>query len=62
MIFESKEFAQSCLWFTTLISKHEILDAAYSALDEVGAVTDKTMPMGQGHKVSRILAWTFHND
>tara|TARA_R110002096_G_scaffold326134_1_gene520020 strand:- start:3329 stop:4309 length:981 start_codon:yes stop_codon:yes gene_type:complete len=62
MIFESKEFAQSCLWFTTLISKHENLDAAYSALDEVGAVSDKTMPMGQGHKVSRILAWTFHND
>lgn len=60
MIFESKEFAQSCLWFTTLISKRENLDAAYTALDEVGAISDKTIPMGQGNKVSRILAWTFH--
>nr|WP_294895773.1 23S rRNA (adenine(1618)-N(6))-methyltransferase RlmF [uncultured Pedobacter sp.] len=60
MIFQSKEFSKSCLWFTTLISNQSNLKNAYAYLKDVEALEVKTIPMGQGNKVSRILAWTFH--
>lgn len=61
MIYQSREFSKSCLWFTTLISNQANLKNAYTYLKDVEAVEVKTMPMGQGNKISRILAWTFHN-
>ncbi len=60
MILQSRAFAQSCLWFSTLISNQEHLKHAYQHLKQVEARDVKTIPMGQGNKVSRILAWTFH--
>ncbi len=59
MIQESTLFAKSCCWFTTLVSKQSHLKHFYSALDKTGVRTYKTIAMGQGNKVSRILAWTF---
>ncbi|MBC8753622.1 23S rRNA (adenine(1618)-N(6))-methyltransferase RlmF [Kordia sp. YSTF-M3] len=59
MIKESKQFGKSCLWFTTLVSKEVNLPAIYNALKLVKATTVKTIPMGQGNKVSRIVAWSF---
>jgi len=59
MIKESKQFGKSCLWFTTLVSKEANLPAIYDALKRVNATTVKTIPMGQGNKVSRIVAWSF---
>jgi 23S rRNA (adenine1618-N6)-methyltransferase len=59
MIHESREFSTSCLWFSTLISKQETLNAVYYALEKEKAVEVKTIPMGQGNKISRIVAWTF---
>ncbi len=59
LIFESRPFAKSCFWFTCLISKEAHLKSAYQVLKTVGAHEVKTIAMGQGHKVSRILAWTF---
>ncbi len=61
MIFQSRQFAFSCLWFTSLISRQSNLKSAYKALNEVGAEQVKTIPMGQGNKTSRIVAWTFHS-
>jgi 23S rRNA (adenine1618-N6)-methyltransferase len=61
MIYQSKEFSKSCLWFTTLISNQANLKNAYTYLNGVEAVEVKTIPMGQGNKISRILAWTFHS-
>lgn len=60
MIYQSQEFSKSCLWFTTLISNQAYLKNAYAYLKDVGALDVKTLPMGQGSKISRILAWTFH--
>lgn len=60
MIYQSREFEKSCLWFTTLISDQAYLKNAYAYLKDVQAVEVKTLPMGQGNKVSRVLAWTFH--
>lgn len=61
MIYQSKEFASSCFWFTTLISKQANLKGAYQTLERVGATTVKTIPMAHGNKISRIVAWTFLN-
>jgi 23S rRNA (adenine1618-N6)-methyltransferase len=59
MIIQSKEFASSCNWFTSLVSKQSNLKNAISELNKQGAEEIKTIMMGQGNKTSRILAWTF---
>jgi len=61
MIRESKKFASSCFWFTCLISKQSYLKSAYKTLEKYEALDVKTIPMGQGNKSSRIIAWTFLN-
>ena len=59
MIHESSLFAGSVLWFSTLVSKASTLKGIYKALKKVKAVDVKTVPMGQGNKVSRLVAWSF---
>ncbi len=59
IISESRQFSDSCLWFSTNISKQSNLKSVYSALDFVKATEVKTIPMGQGNKISRLVAWTF---
>lgn len=59
MIRESRQFASACFWFSALISKKINLPGIYKALDKAAATAVKTIPMGQGHKTSRIVAWTF---
>jgi len=59
MIRQSKKFAESCYWFSSLISKQSNLKGIYQTLKNVDAVNIITMPMGQGNKTSRIVAWTF---
>jgi 23S rRNA (adenine1618-N6)-methyltransferase len=59
MIFQSKSFSKSCLWFTTLISKESNLVGVYKLLQKVAAADVKTIPMSQGNKSSRIVAWTY---
>ena len=59
MIHQSKKFHASCFWFSTLIAKQVNLDSVYEELKKVKAITVKTIPMGQGNKISRIIAWTF---
>ncbi|MGP1716162.1 MAG: 23S rRNA (adenine(1618)-N(6))-methyltransferase RlmF [Methylophilus sp.] len=59
MINESKLFARQCVWFTTLVSKASNLPLIYRTLNKVQAVTVNTIPMSQGQKQSRFVAWTF---
>jgi len=59
MIFESAKYPMQCLWFTTLVSKKENLKSIYKKLNQVHAVTIKTIDMAQGQKISRIVAWSF---
>jgi 23S rRNA (adenine1618-N6)-methyltransferase len=42
-----------------LVSKKDNLKSIYKTLNKVGAVEVKTIEMSQGHKISRIVAWTF---
>jgi 23S rRNA (adenine1618-N6)-methyltransferase len=59
MITESKQFAKSCKWFSSLISKKTTLDGCYKSLDYYKAADVKTINMSQGQKTSRILVWRF---
>lgn len=59
MIVQSQSFANSCRWFSTLIAKQAHLESLYATLKRVGAVQVKTLPLQQGNKASRILAWSF---
>ena len=59
MVKESKQISTSCFWFTTLISKESNLTSVYDSLRRADPEDVKTIPMGQGNKISRIVAWTF---
>lgn len=59
MIRQSKYFATSCLWFTTIISKHTTLPSIYRAINKSGAAAIETISMEQGNKKGRVVAWTF---
>jgi 23S rRNA (adenine1618-N6)-methyltransferase len=59
MIRESAEFRHSCFWFSVNISKQTNLKNIYAALEFVKAAKVETIPMAQGNKISRLVAWTF---
>jgi 23S rRNA (adenine1618-N6)-methyltransferase len=61
MIRQSKQFSTNCYWYSTLIAKKEHLAPIVEAIKQAGATDIKTIPMGQGSKISRIVAWTFLN-
>ena len=56
---QSKEFANACFWFSTLLSKESNIKALNAILERLGATEIKVIPMGQGTKSSRIIVWTF---
>ena len=59
MIWQSQKFATSSFLFSTLVSKESNLKKIYDTLHIVKASDVRTMPMGQGNKISRVVAWTF---
>lgn len=59
MIRQSSKYPHSCFWFSTLVSKQSNLKSALIALKHYEAAEVETIPMGQGNKTSRIIAWTF---
>jgi len=62
MIRQSKQFSTNCYWFSTLVAKKDHLAPILEALKLTGAFEIKTIPMGQGTKISRVVAWTFLNN
>lgn len=61
MINESVEYASNCQWFTTIVSNKDHLKKFDKVLESVNAKEVKVIPMGQGNKNSRILAWRFES-
>lgn len=59
MIRQSSQFAKSCCYFSTLVSKQSNLKHIQAALEKIGVMEQRTIPMGQGNKTSRIVVWTF---
>lgn len=59
MIRQSRQFRNSCFWFSTLVSKQSSLKSIQEALKKAEVEENVIIPMGQGNKTSRIVAWTF---
>ena len=59
MIKESKSYGFTTMWFTSLVSRQEHVVRLRQVLDFAGVKMFKVIEMGQGHKQSRILAWSF---
>jgi len=60
-LYESSQFKKNCFWYTTLVSKKKNVQSMYTSLEKLGATEIKTIPMYQGNKITRIVAWTFLN-
>jgi len=58
-LYESSMFKTQCFWYSTLVSKKENVQSMYDSLNKLGATEIKTIPMHQGNKVTRVVAWTF---
>jgi 23S rRNA (adenine1618-N6)-methyltransferase len=59
MATESAAIRLQVRWFTTLVSSSALLPALQRALRQAGASDVRIIPMAQGQKQSRFLAWTF---
>lgn len=59
IIHESRKLPHICNWFTTLVSKKSSLKPLQKSLQSAKAKEIKIIEMGQGQKVSRILAWRY---
>ena len=62
MITESRDLSDQVLWFTTLVSHSAELPGLRRALHQAGAADLRTVPMAQGQKQSRFLAWTYQTE
>ncbi len=60
MIKESQDFATQCRWFSSLVSKRDNIKPAIKQLRKLGATDIHEITMAQGNKITRVLAWTYH--
>ena len=58
-LYESSLFKKQCFWYTTLVSNKDNLKSMYASLRKLEATEIKTIPMHQGNKITRVVAWTF---
>ena len=59
MVKESKEFAKSVRWFSTLVSNNDHIKPILKSIEKVKAKYVKIIPIELGNKKSRILVWGF---
>ena len=59
MINESATIAGQVFWFTSLVSQAANLPPLQAQLQSLAACDIRVIPMAQGQKQSRLLAWTF---
>lgn len=59
MIRESVAIKSEVLWFSSLVSKSDHLPDVRRQLAKSGALQVREVPMAQGNKQSRFVAWTF---
>jgi 23S rRNA (adenine1618-N6)-methyltransferase len=59
MVRQSRQHLKNCFWFSSLVAKKSHLQGIYDELRKANAEDVKTIPMGQGNKSSRVVAWTF---
>ena len=59
IVEQSVEFADQCLWFTSLVSKKDSLQPLQRILRKACVTDYKVVEMAQGQKISRFIAWTY---
>lgn len=59
MITESALFANNVGWFTTLVSKQQNVLPAIELMKKKDVKEYRTVPMMQGNKISRFIAWRY---
>jgi 23S rRNA (adenine1618-N6)-methyltransferase len=59
MVEQSMEFADQCLWFTSLVSKKDNLQPLYRILEKARVADFQVVEMAQGQKTSRFICWTY---
>jgi len=58
-LYQSSLYKEQCIWFTSLVSKKENVESMQKSAKKLGASEFKIIPMQQGNKVTRIVAWRF---
>ena len=58
-LYESSLYPKSSRWFTSLVSKKENVESLQKSSEKLKAKEFKVIPMSQGNKVTRIVAWRF---
>lgn len=61
LIQESSSYPTQCYWYTTLVAREASLKSLEKQLAQLPVTEQRIIPMAQGNKTSRILAWTFLN-
>ncbi len=59
MVEQSMEFADQCLWCSSLVSKKDNLQPLTKILRKAKVADFKVVEMAQGQKTSRFVAWTY---
>ncbi len=58
-LYQSSLYKQQVIWFTSLVSKKENVESLQKSAKKLGATSFKVIPMHQGNKVTRIVAWSY---
>tara|TARA_B110000003_G_scaffold64633_1_gene65338 strand:- start:4816 stop:5682 length:867 start_codon:yes stop_codon:yes gene_type:complete len=58
-LYQSSFYKDTSGWFTSLVSKKETIKSLQKSGEKLKVKTMKIIPMHQGNKVTRILAWQF---
>ena len=61
-LYQSSLFKKQCYWFSSLVSKKGNIKSMQKSLEKLGATQFKIIPMNQGNKQTRIVAWSFSTD
>lgn len=58
-LYESSLYKEQFEWFTSLVSKKDLIKDIKKSLKKLGTTEIKVLQMKQGNKISRIIAWKF---
>ncbi len=58
-LYQSSLFKEVSVWFTSLVSKKENIESLQKSAEKLKTKNFQVIPMHQGNKVTRIVAWQF---
>lgn len=58
-LYQSSLYKDTSVWFTSLVSKKETIKSLQKSGEKLKVKEIKVIPMHQGNKVTRIVAWQF---